>query len=662
MFWTRRGRSGDRGTTLFGSDRRTGTTHALAGGLAGLAIVLAAIATVDAASAQSCPNNETFVTDLGCQCLVVSPYNGQCCPSNSTPQPDGSCTPEPCPDAEVLGPDGKTCVCGPGAVTAASLGLTGPGCICPPPLNPWNTLCNMCSSVLPPGADDPRNCCPQGDVRYNGQCVPGCPAGQVPSPNGSCCPPSNVVVNNSCVCNPDQLTPGGTCCPPNTIVLNGQCAGPCPPYEAPFATNGTWQCGAPNCQQTGFAANAMGQCVPVQCPQGPDWAANSTGTCYPTNCAAGEVATTGGCQQLGGGGIICPPNDPKCVSHPPPPPPPSNGCPTGWVQTPDGQCALVCPPSEMIEGRCRSGGKSPGPMPPPGPTPTPPPGPMPAPLRQPPPQAAQPICFPGYALAADGKSCERIGATPQPPPAGTTTPQPAPPPSEPCPNGQSRNAEGTCGLAPVCPSGFVLGADGVCQRVPPQEHPCPPGQVPGPNGTCVQSCPNGEAVNADGMCVKIPPPSIVCPVGEESVDSRCVKIPTPPPPPPSSCPPGEIRNVNGSCGRPPTPPPRCPAGEERNADGACMPARPTSCPAGETMGPNGCVKPSEPAPCPAGEERTDRGCERVETPPPPPRTKIETPPKVETPPPPKRVTPQKPPPPKLNFPLKPPVNEKENNR
>ncbi|ASK92183.1 hypothetical protein KWH04_23660 [Xanthomonas campestris pv. trichodesmae] len=74
-----------------------------------------------------------------------------------------------------------------------------------------------------------------------------------------------------------------------------------------------------------------------------------------------------------------------------------------------------------------------------------------------------------------------------------------PTPPDKCPEGQSKNAKGTC-EPNACPDGMVLGADGTCK---PKDNECPAGQIKSPMGSCIPGdgqCAAGEVRGKDGTC------------------------------------------------------------------------------------------------------------------------------------------------------------------
>ncbi|WP_126970336.1 hypothetical protein [Xanthomonas sp. BRIP62411] len=97
-----------------------------------------------------------------------------------------------------------------------------------------------------------------------------------------------------------------------------------------------------------------------------------------------------------------------------------------------------------------------------------------------PPQTCE--AMPGYNWNAALKVCE-------------------PTPPEKCPDGQSKNAKGTC-EPNACPDGMVLGQDGTCK---PKDNECPAGQIKSPTGSCLPGdgqCAKGEVKGPDGTCKK----------------------------------------------------------------------------------------------------------------------------------------------------------------
>lgn len=76
-----------------------------------------------------------------------------------------------------------------------------------------------------------------------------------------------------------------------------------------------------------------------------------------------------------------------------------------------------------------------------------------------------------------------------------------PTPPDKCPEGQSKNAKGTCEPS-ACPEGMVLGQDGTCK---PKDNECPAGQIKSPTGSCLPGdgqCAAGEVRGSDGTCKK----------------------------------------------------------------------------------------------------------------------------------------------------------------
>ncbi|MBV6791794.1 hypothetical protein KWH10_21685 [Xanthomonas campestris pv. clerodendri] len=76
-----------------------------------------------------------------------------------------------------------------------------------------------------------------------------------------------------------------------------------------------------------------------------------------------------------------------------------------------------------------------------------------------------------------------------------------PTPPDKCPEGQSKNAKGTC-EPNACPDGMVLGQDGTCK---PKDNECPAGQIKSPTGSCLPGdgqCASGEVRGPDGTCKK----------------------------------------------------------------------------------------------------------------------------------------------------------------
>jgi hypothetical protein len=112
------------------------------------------------------------------------------------------------------------CACPQGTTPASNSGAGQYVCICPngqtaqPPvkttLNPEGVPC-------PPSLTGPT--CSNGQVDFEGKCVPACTANEVRTPAGNCC-------------NPNQVTMCGACCPAGMTPdpSNGTCA-PYPPTQ-----------------------------------------------------------------------------------------------------------------------------------------------------------------------------------------------------------------------------------------------------------------------------------------------------------------------------------------------------------------------------------------------------------------------------------------------
>ena len=544
-------------------------------------------------------------------------------------------------------PDGWT------KVNDPKLGMT----ICEP--TPQQKICaaqgmsvglnGKCEKVCAPGnfPFPTTQCCTNGQTPLpNGVC---CPSGAVPNPyTGQCCPPgSHINSDGQCVrlppnCPSGQMTVTGICCPQGEKPQpNGTCRRPPPPPSNSCQKSG----GTLECEPLKNVVCKLGQEVAGGCcPAGSSPTKNGTcvangpscGTDASMCCPAGSVPNfaTGQCCPAGNVGITPFSHNAAACQPPIPPPPPGTGsmCPAGYVKlvsgvcclqsqkTSTGQCCpagdlpaangtcqpiiriLGCPRNEVYDPHNRICG--PPPACPPGTT------------RN----AAAGICAcaAGEELNADGK-CVRAA----------------------CSAGEVRNPiDGKCERKVVttppppiatCAPGYVLGANGMCQRV---TNSCPPGEVPGPNGTCFVPPPP-------------PPPGISIP-GSPPPPPPGIYVPGPPPPGtnvPGRCPPGEVMTPRG-CEKPETT--TCPLGEEMTPRGCekrgtttCPPGevmtprgcekRATSCPPGEEMTPRGCEKPGGTANCPPGEVRTERGCERV-----PPKIKgiLPPPPKLRLPPPP----------------------------
>lgn len=156
---------------------------------------------------------------------------------------------------------------------------------------------------------------------------------------------------------------------------------------------------------------------------------------------------------------------------------------------------------------------------------------------------------------------------------------------------------------------------------------CPPGEHKVRNGIDTFTCqPNVPPNCLQGTlnCPPPPPPPCLRALNR----NNCPPPPPPPclrsldrnncPPPPPTCPPGEMRNVDGRC-VPGHLPPNCPVGEHRMPAGGCVPNVPivTFCPRGthHPAGSNACVPdvigpthpPAQPT-CPNGEHPIPGGC------------------------------------------------------
>jgi len=450
-------------------------------------------------------------------------------------------------------------------------------------------------------------CCPAGAVPnpFNGQC---CPFGQVPQPYGGCGPPPPPPpppplpppsycqqAGNTLYCDPIPKGPNAFC------LLGHEVAGGCCPAGSMPQGNA--------CVATGPS------CGPgdptICCPAGkvPNFA---TGQCCPTDIKLVPGGAPPGCQ---------PPPPPCCGLGGGGPSPPGGACLKGYVKVGD-KC---CEPSQVTsKGQCCPAGQSPSAngtcqpvirilLCPAGktfnlhthtcdPDPACPSGAK----RN---AAGLCACAAGEKVNADGKCvaacsdaevmnpfngrCERKAAKPPPPSPPLT-----------CSPGYVLGANGMCERVTItCPSGEVLGPNGGCVSVPSRPPPaCPANKIPGPGGTCICSpqrepCPRGQMQGPDCNCVAAP----TCPPGQVIVNGTCV------PPVNPTCTGGEVL-VDGRC--------QCPVGEQLK-DGRCAAiSQPTQCPPGEVPGPSPGTCLKAPVSCLAGQELRDGRCVTI-TPPAP---------------------------------------------
>jgi hypothetical protein len=590
----------------------------------------------------SCPGGLPPAANGQCACPTgTSPQPGfQCCPFGTMPNSGGQCKPV-CPNGAtdpksvalcLFGFDpvpvggiydclngtqppqqkltacigqsplanAQTCPDGWTKVNDPKLGVT----ICEP--TPQQKICaaqgmnvglnGTCQKVCAPGnfPFPTTQCCTNGETPLpNGVC---CPSGAVPNPyTGQCCPPgSHINSDGQCVqlppnCPPGQMTVTGICCPIGEKPQpDGSCRRPPPPpTNSCQQSGGTLDCEPlknvlcklghevpGGCCPTGSMPTASGTCVAI----GP-----SCGTDPSLCCPGGQTPNfvTGQCCPAGvtplGGK-----NGPVCQSPPPPPPPPGTGnmCPAGYVKLVTGACCLES--QKTSTGQCCPLGEAP---------------------------AADGACQPVIRILGCPRNevydpHNRICGPPPLCPPGTTRNTAAGLCS--CPAGQSLNSDGKC-VAATCLNGEVRNPiNGRCERKvvttapPPPAVTCAPGYMLGANGMCQRVttvCPPGEVPGLDGRCFVPPPPS---PPG--------IYIPGPPPPginSPGACPPGEERTNRGCVPVHPA----CPPGEVMTPRGCERPSGPTTCPPGEVATPRGCEKPSERG-CPPGKVTTPRGCEK----------------------------------------------------
>ncbi len=643
----------------------------------------------------TCPGGLPPGPDGQCACSAgTKPQPGfQCCPYGTMPNSGGQCQPV-CPNGATDPKSVTLCLFGFNPVPVGGIydclnGTAPPqqikACIAQSPLvaattcpDGWTkvndpkfgvTLCEptlkekacetqgmhvglngSCQKVCAPGnfPFPTTQCCAIGETpQPNGIC---CPAGAVSNPNtGQCCPAGSQVNPDTGQCSkippncpPVQMTVTGLCCPAGQIPQpNGSCGTPPPPPSNSCQQSGdTLFCTPESNVVCKLTQHVPGGCCPTGSTPTADGACLATGaSCGLTSsicCPAGLVpnAATGQCCPPGGAKKPFAGNGPACQPPvtPPPPVPPGNACWPGYVKLPSGSC---CAASQATStGQCCPAGQSPAAN-----------------------GSCQPVlhflgCPRGEVFDARTKTCE--------------TPA--------CPSGLRRNAAGVCACAagekvnadgrcvaacsdgeemnslngrcerktattppplpaPSCAPGYVLGANGMCQRVITS---CPPGEIPGANGVCVSPPPPGTFVPSEPSPPPgtfVPPPGTnlpgACGPGEVRTDRGCVPVkPT--------CPLGEVMTPRG-CERP-SGPTTCPPGEVMTPRGCAKPET-TACPPGEIKTPRGCVKPPEPN-CPPGEVRIDRGCvkqaPKIKEPPPrlriepPPRRRILPPPRIRT--------------------------------
>ena len=341
----------------------------------------------------TCPPGTTYQDGLCVYPTCPQGYyvqNGQCVPPPVSCPPGsfyykGQCYPISCPPDMIKQPNGQ-CTCAPGDVYYK--GHCVPQQSCPPPLVKLpNGIC-WCplGLIFGNGACQPPPTCGPGTVLKNGQCVPqGCPQGQ-DKWNGKCvpkCPAGQVHTGPNGVCKLLIKPPVGTLCMKPNELWNGKCVPPCPPGQVHTGPNGVCKllikppvgtlCMKPNELWNG---KCVPPCPPGQVHTGPNGVCKLlikppvgtlcmkpnelwNGKCVPP-CPPGQVHTgpNGVCKLLikpPVGTLCMKPNElwnGKCV-------PP---CPPGQVHTgPNGVCKLLIKPpvgtlcmkpNELWNGKC----------------------------------------------------------------------------------------------------------------------------------------------------------------------------------------------------------------------------------------------------------------------------------------------------------------------
>ncbi len=221
-----------------------------------------------------CAEGETRGTDG--RCNINCPEGQlnlvrQCCPANTRPTGEGSCSAPCTTERDRLGtccPSGQT-------IDQQTELCTNP---CPTNRQAANGTCcaqneevvdGQCELFCSTIRDSFGECCASGFVNTGtGRCVPVCPSGQELNANLQCeaeCP-SGVIAptNNECCASGEVIDPGGYCNAPcagnNFNTQTGDC---CPSGTEPFGTSCAALCPSDSDRDT------VGECCPVRNAQTP---------------------------------------------------------------------------------------------------------------------------------------------------------------------------------------------------------------------------------------------------------------------------------------------------------------------------------------------------------------------------------------------------------
>jgi len=253
-----------------------------------------------------------------------------------------------CQGGGVDCPTGMPGVCADGTTQCSNGGMT---ITCEPNVQPTTEVCNGLDDDCDGTVDNPDapGLCPNGQICYQGSCIPPCSTGEFPClPPYICDQTDELCKDPACsgiVCGNGQVCVKGTCiggcentvCPPGQVCRIGQCVDPC----------ANVQCESPQVCDNGVCVSPC-SCRPCAAGQTCVQSGPQAGTCVDTGCdkvacnPPATVCVAGQCQD-GCQGVVCPTGQ---------------LCSGGTCETPDGGPVLPIPDGGVQTGTGGAGAVS----------------------------------------------------------------------------------------------------------------------------------------------------------------------------------------------------------------------------------------------------------------------------------------------------------------